>query len=87
MIELIFLIQKVLIDLSMSFLIKDDQLSGKYTKIYDKISNSIKKTFGNESVHNEKYLKTKTNLMKVKSIHIFMMMECHKQVSIVFVSQ
>ena len=43
----------------MSFLIKDNELLEKYNKIWDKVSNRIKKGFGIESVYNEKYLKTK----------------------------
>ena len=36
----------------MSFLMKDDPLLEKYNKIWDKVSNSIKKGFDNESVYN-----------------------------------
>ena len=42
-----------------SLLIKDDELLGKYNKIWDKVHNSIKKGFDNEPVYNEKYLKAK----------------------------
>ena len=41
----------------MSFLIKDELLE-KYNRIWDKVSNSVKKRFDNEPVYNEK-LKTK----------------------------
>ena len=43
----------------MSFLIRDDKLLEKYNKIWDKVSNSIKKVFGSEPVSNENYLKAK----------------------------
>ena len=43
----------------MYLLIKDNEVLEKYNKIWDKISNSIRKRFDRESVHNEKYLKTK----------------------------
>ena len=43
----------------MSFLIKDVELLEKYNKIWEKVSNSIKKGFDGEPVCNEKYLKTK----------------------------
>ena len=36
----------------MSFL-----MSGKFNRIWNKVSNSIKKGFYSESVHNEKYLR------------------------------
>ena len=56
----------------MSFLIKDDELLEKHHRIWNKVSNSIKKQFDSETVYNEK-LKTKIQSMKVKSAHIFMM--------------
>ena len=42
----------------MYFLSKDDEVQEKYVKIWDKVSNSIKKRFNSEPVCNEKY-KTK----------------------------
>ena len=42
-----------------SFLIKDAQLLKKYSKSCDKVSNSTKKEFYNESVRNGKHLKSK----------------------------
>ena len=39
------------------FLIKDEELLEKYNKIWDKISNSIRKGFDSKPVYNEKYLK------------------------------
>ena len=42
-----------------SFLIKDDELLEKYNRIWDKVTNSMKKGFNSKSVHNKKYLKTK----------------------------
>ena len=43
----------------MSFLIRDDKLLEKYNKIWDKVSNSIKKVFDSEPVSNNNYLKAK----------------------------
>ena len=43
----------------MTFLIKDDELLKKYTEIWDKVSNTMKKGFDNKPVYNGKYLKTK----------------------------
>ena len=43
----------------MSFLIKNDELLEKYYKIWDIVSNTIKKGFSSEPVYNEKYLRTK----------------------------
>ena len=41
------------------FLIKNDELLGKYNKIWNKVSNGIKKGFDSEPVYNERCLKTK----------------------------
>ena len=41
-------------------MIKDDELLVKYNKIWDKVSNNMKKGFDREPIYNEKYLKTKT---------------------------
>ena len=38
----------------------------KYNNIWDKISNTIKNGFYNESLYNEKYLKTKTKYQEGK---------------------
>lgn len=38
----------------MSFLIKHDELLEKYNKMWDKLSNSIKKRFDSEPIFNEK---------------------------------
>ena len=43
-----------------SFFIKNDVLLEKYSKIWDKNSNTVKKGFDSEPVYNEKYQKTKT---------------------------
>ena len=37
-----------------------DELLEKYNKIWDKVSNTIKKQFDSEPVYNEKYLKIKS---------------------------
>ena len=47
-------------------LIKDDELLKKHNKMWNKVSNSIKKEFDSEPVYNKKYLKSKKNLIKVK---------------------
>ena len=44
----------------MYFLIKNNKLLEKYSRIRDKVSKSIKKRFDSEPVYNEKYVKTKT---------------------------
>ena len=49
-----------------NFLIKADELLEKYNKIWDKLSNSIKKGFDSELVYNKKYLKTKTKFYEGK---------------------
>ena len=41
------------------FYIKNDELLEKYNKIWDKVSNSIKKGLDNEPVYNEEHLKNK----------------------------
>ena len=38
----------------MSFLIKDDELVEKYSKIWEKVKNNIKKEFDGEPVYNRK---------------------------------
>ena len=43
----------------MSFLIKDDELLGKFYEIWEKIEKSTKREFGSEPVYHEKYLKAK----------------------------
>ena len=48
----------------MRFLIKGDELLEKYNEIWEKLKNIIKKGFGGEPIHNEKYLKA-----KIKSYH------------------
>ena len=44
---------------NMSFLIKDDELQGKYDKIWDAIKNKLNIKFHNEPVYEYKYLKAK----------------------------
>ena len=43
----------------LSFLIKDNELLGKYNEFKGNIKNRIKKQFDSEPVYNEKYLNTK----------------------------
>ena len=43
----------------MSFLIKSDELLEKYSEIWDKVSNFIRKGFDSEPVYNEDYLRPK----------------------------
>ena len=44
---------------NMLFLIKDNKLLEKYTEIYDRVSNNIKKRIDTAPVYNENYWKTK----------------------------
>ena len=46
------------------FFIKDNELLEKYNKIWEKVSDSIRKGSDCEPVCNEKYLKTKLNCYK-----------------------
>ena len=62
--------------------LKDNELLEKYDKIWHKVRNSIKKGFDSELVYTEKYVKTRTSLVKVKSTQFFMMMEYQKKVLI-----
>ena len=41
------------------FLIKDDDLLGKYNTIWDKVSSDIKEEFNSEPVYNKTFLKIK----------------------------
>ena len=43
----------------MSFLIKDDEVQGKYDKIWNVIKNKLNINFHSEAVYEYKYLKTK----------------------------
>ena len=43
----------------MTFLIKDEELLETYNRLWNKVSNLMKKGFDSEPVYNEKYLKTK----------------------------
>ena len=52
-------VEETLMKLNMSFLIKDDELLGKYNKIWEKVKNSIDKEFNSKPVYNVKYLKAK----------------------------
>ena len=38
----------------MSFLIKDDKVSGTYNEIWEKVKNSLKKELDSKPVHNAK---------------------------------
>ena len=71
----------------MSFLIRDDELLGKYNKIWEKVKNSIKKEFDSEPVYKEKYLKAKQNLVMEKSTQISTIIKHQKKVLSVFVYQ
>ena len=53
----------------MSLLIEDDELLEKYTEIWEKVTNSIKKVFDIEHVYNEKYLKIKIKSYEGKFSH------------------
>ena len=53
-------IEKTLMKLNIYlFLIKDDQLLEKYSEIWEKVKNSLKKEFDNEPEYSENYLKAK----------------------------
>ena len=53
-------IEKTLIKLNIYlFLTKDDELLEKYSEIWEKVKNSLKKEFDNEPVYSENYLKAK----------------------------
>ena len=69
----------------MCFLIKDNKLTKKYNEIWDKVSEIIEKGFDSEPVYHEKCLKTKTYLVKEKSIQIFIVIKCQTKILIVFV--
>ena len=71
----------------MSFLIRDDELLGKYNKIWEKVKNSIKREFDSELAYKEKYLKAKQNLVMEKSTHISTIIKHQKKVLSVFVYQ
>ena len=43
----------------MSFLIKNDELLEKYSEIWEKVKNDIKKEFDSKLLYNEKYPKAK----------------------------
>ena len=69
----------------MTFQIKDHKFLKD--KMWDIISNSIKKRFDSKPVYNEKYLKTKLKLYEAKIMQILMIIECLIQVFLVFFSQ
>ena len=46
-------------EILMKLNVKDVELLEKYNKIWEKVSNSIKKGFDSEPIYKEKYLKTK----------------------------
>ena len=50
----------------MSFLIKDNELLGKYNEIWKKVSKSIKTELVSEPIYNEKYLKANIKSCKRK---------------------
>ena len=62
-------------------------LSKKYHKIWDKVSNSIKKGFHSKYNVPWIYLNTKIMSFKVEAIQIFMVMECLRKVLLVFLYQ
>ena len=72
----------------MSFLIKHDELLEKYNKMWDRLSNSIKKRFDSEPIFNEKYIKNKLkSLWKYNQHNFFKMVECQKKLLITFFYQ
>lgn len=68
-----------------SVLIKIKSLLKYFDKILDKVSNIIKKDLIANKYIMKNILEIKQNLMKVKSIQVFMIMECIQKALIVFV--
>ena len=52
-------IEKTLMKLNMSFLMKDNELLEKYNEIWEKAKDSLKREFDSKPVYNKKYLKAK----------------------------
>ena len=59
-------VEEALTKLNISSSIKDDELSGKYNEIWEKIKSSIKKELDSEPVYNEKYLKAEIKSYNAK---------------------
>ena len=59
----------------------------KYSKIWDKVGNGIKKRFHSKAVHNEKYLRTNMKCYEVEKIQIFMIMKQLKNALIAFATE
>ena len=59
-------IEDILMELNMSFFIKDDELLHKYNEICKTLNNTTKNGFDSELLYNEKYLKTKLKPHKGK---------------------
>ena len=56
---------------AMSFLVQNEELLEKCNKIWDKVSNIMKKGFGSEPVYGNKYFKVKTKCYNNKMNIIF----------------
>ena len=59
-------IEDILMELNMSFFIKDDELLDKSNEICKTLNNTTKNWFDSELLYNEKYLKTKLKPHKGK---------------------
>ena len=55
----------------MNLLVRDEVLIKEYNEIWDKIRNLLKKEFDSESVYNDKYMKTKTNLYNTYGMNFY----------------
>ena len=62
-----------------------DKLLEKYNKIWNKVSNSIKKEFDSEPVESKRYLRTKTKYYKNKIEIYFLIIKFQKKILIIFV--
>lgn len=58
----------VLMKPNICLFIKDEELLETYNKIWDRVSNLMKKGFDSETLYNEKYLKTKLKSYNSKKV-------------------
>ena len=55
----------------MYFMMKDEKIFDKYTTVWDKVSNLIKKKFNSELIHDKKYLKVEKRFNTKESFQCF----------------
>ena len=53
----------------MNLIVKDEEILEKYNKRWSKIKSFFKREFGNEPVHNDKYINTK--IKTYNNVYIF----------------